>query len=230
MFRYEMHCHTLYSSLCSRLDAQTMIRLYLENGYDGIVVTDHFLNGNTTVSSGLSWQDRIDGFYKGFELVKEEATKQGLKVFCGLEYSYLGTDFLSYGQDKAFLKAHPEMMAYDVRSWLAFMRSKGFLCVQAHPFREAGYIDHIRLYPSDCEGIETPNSARDDRCNRLGEVLADEYGLLKIGGSDIHRADQKILSGVETSKEVFSLDELIFEIRSGGAKPFLKENIFAENK
>ena len=47
MFRYEMHCHTLYSSGCSRLDAQTMIRLYLENGYDT------YLSGDgTSLSQG----------------------------------------------------------------------------------------------------------------------------------------------------------------------------------
>ncbi len=45
MYRYETHCHTLYASACSSLDAETMVALYLANGYDGIVVTDTFSTG-----------------------------------------------------------------------------------------------------------------------------------------------------------------------------------------
>ena len=56
MYRYETHCHTLYTSACSRLDAVTLVRLFLENGYDGVVVTDHFLNGNTTVDRSQKWE------------------------------------------------------------------------------------------------------------------------------------------------------------------------------
>ena len=59
MYRYETHCHTLYASACSSLDAETMVALYLANGYDGIVVTDHFFNGNTAISPSLGWKERV---------------------------------------------------------------------------------------------------------------------------------------------------------------------------
>mgnify|MGYP000842334657 CR=1 FL=1 len=53
MYKYELHCHTAKVSACSRMGAEELVELYLENGYDGIFVTDHFLNGNTTVDRRL---------------------------------------------------------------------------------------------------------------------------------------------------------------------------------
>lgn len=226
MFRYETHCHTMYTSACSRLDAKTIVRLYKSNGYDGIVVTDHFLNGNTTVNHGLPWEKQIEEFFRGYEQVEQEGRKEGLKVFFGLEYSYLGTDFLTYGLTQKWLKAHTDLLGLSVKEYLARMREEGALTVQAHPYREADYIDHIRLFPSDVEGIETINAGRTPLCNRLGDFLAQEYGLLKTGGSDLHTVSQRLLSGVETQEEVFDLAGLIGCIRAGKAVPFLTENQF----
>ena len=226
MYLLETHCHTKYTSACSRLDAETLVSLYLQNGYSGVVVTDHFLNGNTTVDRTLPWERQIDDFFIGYEKVKEEGEKRGLCVLAAFEYSYFGTDFLVYGMDGAFLKKHPEIMRMSVRAFLSFARANGALCVQAHPYREADYIDHIRLYPSDAEGMETINAARDERCNRLADILADEYALLKTGGSDIHVSSQKFLSGVETETPLESIEAFVEAVRAGRAKPFLQENRF----
>ena len=226
MYRYETHCHTLYTSACSRLDAVTLVRLFLENGYDGVVVTDHFLNGNTTVDRSQKWEKQIDDFFIGYEKVRDEGEKRGLKVFFGFEYSYRGTDFLVYGMGREFLKAHPGLLSLGTRAFLSLARESGALTVQAHPYREADYIDHIRLFPSCVEGLETCNACRDDRCNRLADNLANEYGLLKIGGSDCHRESQPILSGVETERPVENLAQLIAAIRSGQTSVFETENNF----
>lgn len=230
MYLLETHCHTKYTSACSRLGAETLVSLYLQNGYSGVVVTDHFLNGNTTVDRTLPWERQIDDFFVGYEKVKQEGEKRGLCVLAAFEYSYFGTDFLVYGMDGAFLKKHPEIMRMSVRAFLSFARANGALCVQAHPYREAEYIDHIRLFPSDCGGVETVNAARDGRCNRLADILAEAYSLPKTGGSDLHAAGQKLLSGVETDIPIESIADFIAAVREGRAKPFLKENVFSPPK
>ena len=224
MYRYETHCHTKYTSACSRLDAKTLVRMYKESGYDGVVVTDHFLNGNTTVDRTLPWEEQIESFCRGYERVKKEGDAVGLKVFFGFVYSYLGTDFLTYGLDKTWLKAHPKLLELSVREYLKFTAESGALNIQAHPFREADYIDHIRLFPSCVEGLETCNACRDDRCNRLADNLANEYKLLKIGGSDCHWEGQPVLSGVETEYPVENLAQLIAAIRSGQSSVFETKN------
>lgn len=40
------------------------------------------------------------------------------------------------------------------------------------------------------------------------------------GGTDLHRYDQKIMSGVETEKTCYTIQELITEIKERRAKPF----------
>ena len=82
----------------------------------------------------------------------------------------MGTDMLAYGFDKESLKAFPELPSMDLRTFADFCRARGILAVQAHPFREDSYIDHIRLYPN-CEGVETLNAARNALCNDLGVIL-----------------------------------------------------------
>ena len=75
-FRYELHCHTALSSLCASATAEQLVELYIANGYSGVFVTDHFLNGNTCVNRDLpdgSYEERIDAFARGYRAVKSAA-------------------------------------------------------------------------------------------------------------------------------------------------------------
>ena len=65
---------------------------------------------------------------------------------------------------------------------------KRVAAVQAHPFREAGYIDHIRLFPRSVHAVEVVNSNRPEPVNRMADIYAEHYDLLRICGSDNHRA------------------------------------------
>ena len=42
MYKFELHLHTDESSGCGKVPAKDAVALYMENGYDGFVVTDHF--------------------------------------------------------------------------------------------------------------------------------------------------------------------------------------------
>lgn len=197
------------------MSAEDIVKLYLDNGYDGVVITDHFLNGNTTVNRELpngSYEEKIDLFFRGYEEVKE-AAKGRLKVFFALEASYKGTDILAYGFDRESLKAVPEIPSMHLRSFADFCRDHGILAVQAHPFREDFYIDHIRLYPN-CEGVETLNAARNALCNDLGAYYAKAYNKVVTGGSDIHHTNQKMLSGMAFDEPVESMEQLVSFIRA----------------
>ena len=222
MYKYELHCHTAKVSACSRMGAEELVELYLENGYDGIFVTDHFLNGNTTVDRRLPDEEEIEAFSRGYEEVKAAAGER-LRVFFGFEYSYIGTDVLCYGWDKEKLKALPQIMQMSMREFCDFCRDNGALAVQAHPFREDFYIDHIRLYPN-AEGVEVFNANRTPLCNRLGKFYAREYGKIEIGGSDLHRADQRVLSGMAFEERLTSEQELIRFLRQGKGEILETEN------
>ena len=67
-YKYELHCHTARTSACGSMSAGDIVELYLANGYDGVVITDHFLNGNTTVNRELPsgyYEEKIEMFCRG---------------------------------------------------------------------------------------------------------------------------------------------------------------------
>ena len=229
MYLYETHCHTKNSSACASNTPEQIVELYLANGYNGVFITDHFLNGNAVVSrddrfKNASYQEKIEAFCEGFNRVKE-AAKNRLQVFLVIEYSYKGTDILVYGWNENQLKELENIMSMSMREFCVFCRESGVLAVQAHPFREDSYIDHIRLFP-DAEGVETFNSSRNNLCNKMGELYAKEYGKISVGGSDCHHVNQKLLSGMAFEEKICSEQDFIDALRRGLGTIIKKENIF----
>ena len=229
-FLYETHCHTKISSACASATAEGLVETYLKNGYAGIFVTDHFINGNARVAKehpDFSYEEKVSEFIKGYEAVKRAAKETELDVFFGLEYSYKGTDILAYGFTLDELYQLPEEERTNTRKFIEYAKERGILTSQAHPFREADYIDHIRLFPG-AECVESFNVHRDERCNGLGEFYADAYKKKKLGGSDLHHVNQEKISGVMLTKRVNSAKEFIEEIRQGKYEIFVQNNVLAD--
>ena len=221
MYRYETHLHTAITSACSVFQPEEIVEKYTRLGYAGVFVTDHFLNGNTTVPAELPWAERVKTFMQGYRAVKAQAEGTGLDVFFGFEYSYRGTDFLVYGLEEDWLISHPEVMEIKTSEFCEFVRKEGGLVVQAHPYREASYIDHIRLFPSNVDGMEVVNACRDERTNRLAEILAEAYGLIGFAGSDIHGKGQKALAGIEFKTKIATGKEFAARVLRGEGNYFV---------
>lgn len=193
--------HTKEGSACSSSTGAEMARAHKEAGYTGIFVTDHFLNGNTTVPADLPWAQRIELFCKGYENAKAEGDRIGLQVFFGFEYGVDTADFLVYNLNKEWLLAHEDIDKWNARKAFAAMRQDGGFVIQAHPFRERDYIDHIHLYPRDVDGVEAVNAAHcaiDESMNDRAFIYARMYDLPVTAGSDSHHADLLYGGGVET--------------------------------
>ncbi len=218
-YLYETHCHTAKISACGRISAEEIVDLYLASGFAGVIVTDHFLQGNCRITyehPDLPYPERIHMFFEGYREVKAAAADR-LDVFFGFERSYGGTDVLVYGLDEPRLQAIPEIETMDMRTFIRFMNELGALTVQAHPFREASYIDHIRLY-TDTQGVEIYNSCRDDLSNRLAEFYWHEYdravGKAFTAGSDLHAVSSPaILGGMRFPERLASIDDFIQAVR-----------------
>lgn len=216
MFLYETHCHTQTSSLCARSTAEEIVDFYASHGYTGIFITDHFVNGNARVNRerpDATYQEKVDAFFLGYEEVKR-AAKGKLDVFFGVEMSYKGTDVLLYNVTKEWLLDLDEEHVYNMRKMIQKANSGGIFTVQAHPFREDSYIDHIRLFP-DAQGVETFNANRNELCNDLGNYYAERYGKPKLGGSDLHSITQKRLSGMAFEKRLESEAEFVQLVKDG---------------
>lgn len=222
MYKYETHLHTMEGSACSSAPAEDMARIHKDNGYDGIFVTNHFFNGNTSVPRDLPWEERIDLFCRGYELAKRIGDEIGLSVFFGLEYGVRGSDFLVYGLDKQWLKENEQLLMYsDEREFFRTVRLLGGFIVHAHPFRGAFYIHHIRLYPDDVDAVETINASHNPKTlyNQRAEIYADMYGLPKTGGSDSHHLDKLFGGGIYVPEPINTPQDYLRQIRNGTVIP-----------
>lgn len=218
MYKYEMHCHTSETSRCGKVSAAEMVDFYKSMGYSGLVISDHFLNGNTVVPKELPWEKRINQFCAGYEAAKKRGDEIGLPVFLAWENSYGGTDFLTYGLGKEWLLEHEDCNLLSAKQYLALAKESGGYVVQAHPFREAGYIEMIRLMPRDVDAVETVNACRTDFENSMADYYADRYGLTKICGTDNHVGKRERIASLELDFEARSVAEIVEAIKAGKHK------------
>lgn len=228
-YAYETHLHTNEGSACGRCSAADMARACKAAGYTGIFVTDHFFYGNTAVDRSLPWEDWVEGYCKGYEHAKAVGDEIGLQVFFGWEASYQGTDFLIYGLDKEWLKAHPEIRDCTVEEQYALVKKDGGMVIHAHPFREEAYIPKIKLFPEHVDGVEVVNTSHakshpeqyeDPKFDRQALEYALKYNLPHTGGSDIHSTNltgggmafpYRLNSVQDFMKAVLSRDGIVFQ-------------------
>ena len=158
MYKYETHLHTSPVSRCASASVKEQLDFYKKLGYDGVFVTNHFIDGNIGDCGG-SYEEKIEYYFSDYEKAVEYGKEIGIKVFLGIEHTLGGTDFLVYGLDKQWFLDHPEILEIKKSEELSLMMDSGALVIQAHPFREAYYIDHIRLFPRHVHGVEIINSS-----------------------------------------------------------------------
>ena len=60
MFKYETHLHTMPVSKCAHKSIRENLEFYKKAGYDGVFITNHFLDGNINRFSAV-WKCRITG-------------------------------------------------------------------------------------------------------------------------------------------------------------------------
>lgn len=136
--------HTSEASDCAECTAVQMADKYKAEGYTGIIITDHFFNGNSSVPHDLPWEERVELYCKGYEHAKARGDEIGLDVFFGIEFGDGGSDYLIYGLDKQWLKrtraywiwscgAFLNMPAPAELSWFRLTRSETAITFTAPP-------------------------------------------------------------------------------------------------
>lgn len=220
-YRYETHCHTCESSRCGVATGAEQVRYYKSLGYDGIIMTDHFLGGNTTAPAELGWKRRVEIFCKGYRNALEEGQRVGLKVFFGWEFAHLGCDFLTYGLSPEWLLDNENLDKLPIGDYLQYVRREGAVVIHAHPFREAMYIPYIQLMPRLVDGVEILNANRKDFENERAAEYAKAYGLPVFAGGDNHAADRQTrLCGLETERPLEDIRDFLRCFRAGEYRIF----------
>lgn len=223
---YETHLHTSTGSACGKSLGSEYIQFYKDKGYAGIIVTDHFFNGNTAIPP-MPWKERVAQFCEGYEIAKREGDKLGLQVFFGWECRFEGDEFLIYGLDQTWLENHPEIMEWDHVTHYEKLKEAGALIVQAHPFRERDYISEVRLHPFQCDAWEVANAGNPSEQDQLAFRYAQKNHIPMTAGSDIHKVGATLTGetyGVAFPHKLSSIQDYVKGIKNGEGTLYTPNN------
>lgn len=184
--KFDIHIHTAETSKCGTVSAPDTVRIYKSLGYDGIVITDHLHETYISLQNCRDdWQECMTRFLFGYEEAKRTGDEIGLFVALGAELRFPenDSDYLLYGIDEAFLRAHPYLYRTDHASFFQEFGGR-ILIVHAHPFRNCDVVYHDSVH-----GLEIVNcNPRHNSRNELALRLAEENPRLhRLCGSDAHR-------------------------------------------
>jgi len=221
-YLYETHLHTAEVSKCAVSKGADYIAGYIDKGYSGIIVTDHFFNGHCALPRNLPWKEWVNCFCRGYEAAKEEGDRRGLDVFFGWEETFdNGDDYLIFGLDKTWLFEHPESRSWTRGEQYRAVREAGGCVVQAHPFRQRFYIQKVVLSTACIDGVEVINGGNEDiSFDALAYRYAKKIGKPMIAGTDIHDASEiyhNELFGVYSEKKLNSIADFVSMILNNEA-------------
>lgn len=221
-YLYETHLHTSQGSACAKNTGREMAIAAKAFGYTGIIVTDHHWGGNTRPDRRLPWDRWVDEFCSGYEDAKKAGDEIGLDVFMGWESGFRATEFLIYGLDKEWMRAHPELKTISVEEQYQLVHEAGGMVIHAHPYRQDWYIPEIRLFPKCVDGVEVFNAAHSNtkgsrynpEYDRKAGYYASQHRLPMTAGSDIHTT-KLFGGGVAFKRRLTSIQDYMEQIRSG---------------
>lgn len=212
MYRFEIHCHTAESSSCSKVKAERLVELYLQAGYDGVVITDHLSPDNPTRllerdGVPVTFENQIERLLQGYTAARA-AAKDRLVVLHGMELRFERdpNDYLVYGVTKELLLAHPDILEWGIQKFSVFAREHGLLVIQAHPFR-----NNMRVMdPKWVDMIEVHNGhPRHQSRNELALLWARMHGKPGSSGSDFHEEGDEGRGGVILPKRPETIQQFI---------------------
>ncbi|GHV89811.1 hypothetical protein AGMMS50268_03140 [Spirochaetia bacterium] len=216
-YLYETHLHTSQTSVCGESRGRDYIQAYKDQGYAGIIVTDHFYKGNCAVSRNLPWREWVNQFCRGFEDARNEGARRGLDVFFGWEETFDGDDYLIYGLDREWLLEHPESARWSRKDQYRAVQQAGGCVVQAHPFRQHYYIHQISLAPALVDAVEAANAGNHEQSyDALAMRYAKKLKIPVTAGSDIHEVSQLeagYIFGVYLDKKMAAITDYVAAIK-----------------
>ncbi len=219
MYKYELHSHTSECDRDAHLSARELVHLYKDAGYDGMVITDHYIERFYTLwfpedVRGLTHEQQVTRWLRGFRTARDEGKKIGFTVLPGAEVRFDGypNDYLLYGLHEEFFYTVPRLNELKNADELLSLLPEGACAVHAHPFRDDMVVEtpHRGLF-----GMEVFNGGTEPLRNGFARQFAAHYGLAMTSGSDIHDMTRLATGGICTSRRIRTPEDLVAVLRSG---------------
>ena len=212
-YKTELHTHTSPASGCSDIDPKELARIYSANGYDSVVITNHF----TPKLQDETPQEKVKQYLEDYYKCAEEGARIDLNVILGAEIRFTenNNDYLIYGICPDELINIYEMLPYGIDNFYAEYKNEKNIIIQAHPFRDK--MEPVK--PESLDGIEVFNM-HPNHNSRIG--LAAKYAcdnnMIVTCGSDFHHYGQECLCGIITKKPLKDSYDVAKALKSGKYK------------
>lgn len=226
LYRYETHCHENLCSRCAHSSPEEMVRAYKDAGFAGLILTDHFIHGYTSVDQSLPWNERMQHYYNAYLQAKAEGDRLDFDVIFGIEHAHGGgQEVLVYGIDLDFLLAHPEIETASLDEFSALVHQAEGLLIQAHPYRYGDWEVPLRLDLVD--GIEVYNAGNEAQKNRMALQKAQEKPCILTAGADSHATwEERVGSaGIALPYRISNGQQLVDALKQGHQKLVIKGRV-----
>lgn len=199
-YRIELHAHTAPVSSCSEISPELMAEIYAREGYDAVVITNHFLYSS---SDKFAY---IDEYMNGYEQTKKAGEKFGLSVFLGAEIRFTENynDYLLYGVDRKMLEDIYDLLPYGLSEFRKNYPLGNSVLIHAHPFRDG----MTEVSSSLLDGIEVFNMhpGHNSRIAIASKNARRSAISLITAGSDFHHLNRDHEAGASLRSSVLPRD------------------------
>lgn len=213
-FKYDLHVHTKEISPCARLSIEEIIDKYIEEGYSGLVLTDHFRKGYFRKCKREEWKEKTKEFFYSYDRGIEYCKDKDFYIGLGMEISFdhEKNDYLVFGFEKEDYLKNEWMTEMELKDFYNKFKDKAII-IQAHPHRNK----HSKLADINyLHGVEINNqNPRHNNNNNLTKAVYEENPrLIATGGSDVHEEEDLCRTGICTNKKITCDEELLRILRN----------------
>ncbi len=213
IFLTETHAHTSEVSPCATCNSKELVNLMIKHGYSTVFITNHLSEHTFSKANIKNWNDKIDFFLEGFELVKKVANGR-INVILAMEISFTeeANDYLVYGITESFLKDNADMTNLTIDKFYPLAKKNCLHVIQAHPFRFGSRI----VNPDFLDGYEIFNgNPRHNSNNDMASSWAKHYAKTESAGTDFHRPGDAGISGMYFENEIVTTEDYIQALQCG---------------
>ena len=193
----ELHTHTNPVSKCSDIEPKELVRIYKENGYDSVVVANHF----TVDLPGETVEEKVEWYLKDYYDCLDAGNKAGLNVILGAEIRFTenNNDYLVFGISPEDLIDIYNMLTYGIDRFYKEYKNDKNVIIQAHPCRDG----IVSVNKESIDGVEAFN-VHPHHNGRVGTAAkyAFENDMIVICGNDFHHYGHECLCGILTKKQL----------------------------
>ena len=215
-YKYEIHSHTKETSQCAQISGKELVEKYKELGYSGIVITNHYSDLTFSLKEMFNKKLRSEHYLKGYREAKKYETED-FSVLLGVELRFFlnGNDYLIYGVTEELIEKSPFLLPMYLKRTAAFFRNNGCIIIQAHPFRPYIY----RANPKYIDGVEVVNGKSSKAENDKASEWAEKKNFkIKTSGSDCHRESGAGITGIITTEQIKTNEDLLRILKNGDFK------------